>query len=86
LQASRKTKEGNNHPDRNAQFLHIAKTVKSFQFKNQLVISVDSKKPERFGEFKNNGREWHKKSGSPLKVVILEFKALRSSLSYKASL
>ncbi len=72
LQANRKTKEGSNHPDRDAQFLHISKTVKSFQLKNQPVISVDSKKKELIGEFKNNGKEWHKKSQSP-KVNVYDF-------------
>jgi hypothetical protein len=58
LQSNRKTKEGGCHPDRNAQFEHIAKTVRRFQRRGQPVISVDTKKKELVGEFKNGGREW----------------------------
>src|SRR6185295_731765 len=53
LQANRKTREGSGHPDRNAQFEHINATVKAFQRRGQPVISVDTKKKELVGEFKN---------------------------------
>src|SRR3990172_7601827 len=58
LQGNRKTKEGGAHPDRNAQFEHINATVKQFQRRGQPVISVDTKKKELVGDFKNGGREW----------------------------
>ena len=72
LQSNRKTKEGTSHPDRDAQFLHISEHVKDFQRHNQPVISVDTKKKERVGEFKNNGQEWCKK-GEPIEVNIHDF-------------
>ena len=61
LQANRKTKEGASHPDRNAQFEYIAEQTKAFQQRGQPVISVDTKKKELVGEFKNGGREWQPK-------------------------
>ena len=57
LQANCKTREGANHPDRNAQFEHINAKVKAFQAAGQPVISVDTKKKELVGDFKNGGRE-----------------------------
>jgi hypothetical protein len=72
LQSNRKTREGLSHPDRNAQFLHISEMVKQFQKQEQPVISVDTKKKEIIGEFKNNGREWCKK-GKPTEVNIHDF-------------
>jgi hypothetical protein len=57
LQANRKTREGASHPDRNAQFEHINATVKAFQAAGEPAISVDTKKKERVGDFKNGGRE-----------------------------
>jgi len=57
LQANRKTREGAAHPDRNAQFEHIAKRVREFQRRSQPVISVDTKKKELVGDFKNAGRQ-----------------------------
>ncbi len=72
LQSNRKTKEGTSHPDRDAQFLHISEHVKDFQRHDQPVISVDTKKKERVGEFKNNGQEWCKK-GEPIEVNIHDF-------------
>lgn len=65
LQSNRKTKEGKNHPDRDAQFLHIAKLVKRFHRHHQPVISVDAKKKELIGNFKNAGQEWHLKKHPP---------------------
>lgn len=67
LQANFKTNEGKDHPDRDDQFLYIYKKVKLFQREKQPVISVDTKKKELIGNYKNNGREWREK-GEPLKV------------------
>lgn len=72
MQSNRKTKEGSNHPDRNEQFCYISKKVKEFQKLNQPVISVDAKKKESIGDFKNNGREWSKK-GDPVKTNMHDF-------------
>ena len=58
LQSNRKTVEGASHPDRNAQFLHISRTVVAFQDRGQPVISVNTKEKELVGAFKNGGREW----------------------------
>jgi hypothetical protein len=58
LQGNRKTLEGSSHPDRNAQFEYIDASVKRFQQRGQPVISVDPKKKELVGAFKNGGREW----------------------------
>jgi hypothetical protein len=67
LQGNRKTKEGHDHPDRDAQFRHINKTVKQFLGKQYPVISVDTKKKELVGNYKNPGKEWAKK-GTPVEV------------------
>ena len=72
LQSNRKTKEGDSHPDRNAQFEHINKMIKVFQRRGQPVISVDTKKKELIGQFKNGGREWRRK-GEPEEVNIYDF-------------
>ena len=72
LQSNRKTKEGESHPDRNAQFEHINATVKQFQQRGQPVISVDAKKKELVGAFKNGGREWQPK-GEPEEVQVHDF-------------
>jgi len=62
LQANRKTGEGEeDHPDRNAQFCYISKKAKQFQEQNQPVISVDTKKKENVGNYRNNGKEYCKK-------------------------
>ncbi len=58
LQANRKTREGSQHPDRDAQFQYIAAQVEDFQRRGQPVISVDAKKREWVGDFRNGGREW----------------------------
>lgn len=58
LQSNRKTKEGASHPDRDAQFAYINEQTKEFQQRSQPVISVDTKKKELVGDFKNGGREW----------------------------
>jgi Rhodopirellula transposase DDE domain len=72
LQSNRKTKEGGSHPDRNQQFEHINGMVKAFQHRGQPVISVDTKKKELIGEFKNGGREWRPK-GEPEEVKVHDF-------------
>lgn len=73
LQANRKTKEGeSDHPDRNAQFEYINGQAEAFQTASQPVISVDTKKKELVGDFKNGGREWHPK-GEPEAVRVHDF-------------
>jgi transposase len=72
LQGNRKTKEGGSHPDRNAQFEYINTTVQQFQKSGQPVISVDTKKKELVGPFKNGGREWQPK-GEPEAVLVHDF-------------
>jgi hypothetical protein len=72
LQAPRKEKEGDQHPDRNAQFEHINEQVKAFQERGQPVASVDTKKKELVGEFKNGGQEW-RPSGKPELVEVHDF-------------
>jgi hypothetical protein len=83
MQSNRKTPEGVNHPDGDAQFQHIAATVKAFQARHLPVISVDTKKKERIGRFKNGGRAWHKK-GAPEEVQGHDFanKALGKVVPY----
>src|SRR5271155_4759923 len=63
LQVVRKTREGKQSPDRNAQFEHINRTAKAFMKRGQPVVSVDTKKKELVGDFKNAGREWQRKGG-----------------------
>jgi Rhodopirellula transposase DDE domain len=72
LQANRKTKEGSAHPDRDAHFEHINTQVRAFQKRGQPVVSVDTKKKELIGEFKNAGREWHPQ-GQPVQVRSKDF-------------
>jgi hypothetical protein len=72
LQANRKTREGESHPDRNAQFAHINEQVLAFQRRSQPAISVDTKKKELVGDFKNAGREWHRR-GRPVEVRVHDF-------------
>jgi transposase len=72
LQAHAKTREGTNHPDRNAQFEHINAEVAAFQAAGQPVISVDAKKKENVGDFKNGGRELRPK-GCPEPVQVHDF-------------
>jgi transposase len=83
LQSNRKTKEGADHPDRNAQFEHINATVRAFQKRGQPVISVDTKKKELIGNFKNGGREWRPK-GEPEEVLVHDFmqKELGKAIPY----
>jgi hypothetical protein len=72
LQANRKSKEGASHPDRDAQFGHINETVKAAIGAGEPVISVDTKKKELVGDFKNGGREWRPK-GEPELVRTHDF-------------
>lgn len=72
LQVNKKTKEGGNSPDRDAQFEHINKTAKEFEKENDPVISVDCKKKELIGEYKNNGQEWSQ-IGNPTEVNVYDF-------------
>ncbi|MGI6419465.1 MAG: ISAzo13 family transposase [Thermoguttaceae bacterium] len=72
LQANRKTIEGKQHPDRDAQFRHINRRVKAFQRARQPAISVDTKKKEPLGKMKNPGRTYRKK-GDPEKVKTHDF-------------
>ena len=70
--ANRKTDEGSSHPDRNAQFEHINSKVEAAQAAGQPVISVDTKKKELVGNYKNNGTDYRPK-GDPLKVKVYDF-------------
>jgi len=72
LQGNRKTKEGATHPDRDAQFAHINGKVRQFLGRGQPVISVDTKKKELVGDFKNTGREWRPR-GEPEQVRVYDF-------------
>ena len=72
LQSVRKTREGAQHPDRDAQFHYIASMVTKFQRQRQPVISVDTKKKELIGDFKNAGREW-RPQGQPEQVRVHDF-------------
>jgi hypothetical protein len=83
LQGNRKTKEGNSHPDRNAQFEYINAAVERFQQRDQPVISVDTKKKELIGQFSNGGQEWRPK-GEPEEVRVHDFmdKTLGKAIPY----
>ena len=72
LQGNRKTLEGSHHVDRDAQFVHIAETVKAAITAGQPAISVDTKKKELVGDFKNGGREY-RPAGSPEPVRVHDF-------------
>ena len=72
LQSVRKSQEGTSHPDRNAQFEHINSKADDFLQRAQPVVSVDTKKKELVGEFKNSGREWQPK-GKPEKSLVHDF-------------
>jgi Rhodopirellula transposase DDE domain len=72
LQANSKTKEGGDHPDRDAQFSHINQSVTTALAAQQPVISVDTKKKELVGDFKNAGREW-RPQGEPEEVRVHDF-------------
>ena len=83
LQANRKTREGGKHPDRNAQFEYINGRVKRFLKRRQPAISVDTKKKELVGDFKNGGREYQPK-GRPEEVRVHDFvdKELGKAIPY----
>jgi hypothetical protein len=72
LQVVRKTREGGQSPDRDAQFAHINRKAKAFMKRGQPVVSVDTKKKELVGDFKNAGREWQPK-GQPETVRVHDF-------------
>lgn len=72
LQATRKIHEGGRHADRDAQFGYIANTVAQYQARGDPVVSVDTKKKELIGDFKNGGREWQPK-GHPEGVRVYDF-------------
>ena len=72
LQANRKTQEVSGHMDRNAQFEYLNDQATAFLAANEPVISVDTKKKELVGNYKNNGREWHPK-GTPEDVKVHDF-------------
>ena len=83
LQGNRKTREGGLHPDRNAQFEHINAKVRDFLQRDQPAISVDTKKKELIGDFKNAGREYRPK-GQPETVRVHDFldKELGKAIPY----
>lgn len=83
LQANRKTREGADHPDRDAQFGHINEQTKIFQAHRQPVVSVDTKKKELVGDFKNAGQEWQPQ-GKPEAVRVYDFldKKLGKAIPY----
>jgi hypothetical protein len=83
LQAVRKRLEGASHPDRNAQFEHINATATVFLTAGQPVISVDTKKKELVGDFKNAGREWHPaQAPEPVRVHDFPDDALGKAIPY----
>ncbi len=83
LQANRKTREGARHPDRDAQFGYINAQVAALQRRGQPVVSVDTKKKELVGDFKNGGREWQPR-GRPEEVRVHDFqdKELGKAIPY----
>lgn len=83
LQGNRKTREGNDHPDRDAQFQHIATRVKAYRHGGRPAVSVDTKKKEVLGNKANGGREYRPK-GKPVEVDTHDFpdKALGKAVPY----
>jgi hypothetical protein len=83
LQGLQKTREGKDHPDRDGQFEHLNTRVATFQASGQPVISVDTKKKELVGDFKNGGREWQPE-GAPEPVRVHDFvdKELGKAIPY----
>lgn len=77
LRANKKTIEGNSHEDRDAQFAHIKERCEQFEHEGNPIISVDCKKKELLGTFKNNGREWQAK-GEETSVNVYDFLSLAS--------
>ena len=80
LQATRKSKEGASSSERDAQFRYLNAQVQAFSRRHAPVISVDTKKKELVGEFKNPGREWHKK-GEPVAVNVYDFPSLSQGVA-----
>lgn len=72
LQANAKTLEGSQHPDRDAQFRYLNEQARSYRDAGQPVISVDTKKKEFVGDFKNSGRQW-RPAGEPVPVNVHDF-------------
>jgi transposase len=72
LQGNRKTREGQSHPDRDAQFCYINRQVQAQQRHGQPAISVDTKKKETLGNLKNPGQEW-RRQGKPREVDVHDF-------------
>src|SRR5260221_5109505 len=72
LQANRKTREGGDHPDRDAQFEYVNAQAERFLAAGEPVVSVDAKKKELVGDFKNPGREW-RPQGEPQEVRVYDF-------------
>ena len=72
LQSNRKKLEGNQHPDRDAQFNYINNCAKRFQINDCPVLSIDTKKKENIGNYKNNGKEYCEK-GKPISVKTHDF-------------
>jgi hypothetical protein len=72
LQGNRKTREGADHPDRDAQFAHINAAAERYLATGEPVIAVDAKKKELVGDFKNGGREW-RPQGQPEEVRVYDF-------------
>lgn len=83
LQGNQKTREGEDHPDRNEQFLYINDRVRRFLHTGQPVISVDTKKKENLGNYSNKGREWHPQ-GKPIETKMHDFpdKELGKAIPY----
>src|SRR3954469_19607903 len=83
IQQNRKTKQGGDHPDRDAQFLYINDTATTFLEQNAPVISVDCKKKELIGKYKNAGAEWSA-AGKPVEVNVHDFedKMLGKAIPY----
>jgi hypothetical protein len=83
LQANRKTREGASHPDRNAQFEYLNACLRRFDKQSQPAISVDTKKKELVGDFKNGGQEW-RPHGEPQEVRVHDFQdpALGKAIPY----
>ncbi len=83
LQSNRKTESGTNHPDRDGQFQYISHQVSQFQKYHRPVISVDAKKRELIGNYKQPGQEWHPK-GNPTTVKMHDFedKVLGQAIPY----
>jgi hypothetical protein len=83
LQGNRKTQEGSSHPDRNAQFEYIHETATQFQQRGDPVISIDTKKKELVGNYRNGGKEWAPE-GTPRTVKVHDFidKKLGKAIPY----